>query len=109
MRSSKKKYIETWAASISSKLYVGGLSRGLIYSSILRKGVRFHDGSELNATVVKANIDRWFDPTVRAPYRSYVETVKEVEVVDKYTIRIYLKDRYALLLKYRLFGPYLLA
>jgi peptide/nickel transport system substrate-binding protein len=35
---------------------------GLDYIFNLRPGVTFHDGSALNADVVIANFDRWFDP-----------------------------------------------
>jgi len=68
---------------------------GLEYTFYLRKNVRFHDGSEFNATVVKANIDRWFDPGVKNPSRSQLGPVKEAVVVDPYTIKIYLKEPYA--------------
>ncbi len=68
---------------------------GLTYTFYLRKGVKFHDGTEFNATVVKANIDRWIDPTVRVPLRSQLGPVKEAEVVDTYTVKIYLKEPFA--------------
>jgi peptide/nickel transport system substrate-binding protein len=68
---------------------------GLTYTFYLRKGVRFHDGSEFNATVVKANIDRWIDPTVRVPLRSQLGPVKGAEVVDTYTVKIYLEEPFA--------------
>lgn len=35
---------------------------GLDYIFTLRPGVAFHDGSELDADVVIANLNRWFDP-----------------------------------------------
>jgi len=72
---------------------------GLTYTFYLRKGVKFHDGSEFNATVVKANIDRWIDPSVRVPLRTWLGPVRGVEVVDPYTVKIYLKEPYAPFLK----------
>ncbi|HKJ38479.1 MAG TPA: ABC transporter substrate-binding protein [Anaerolineales bacterium] len=36
---------------------------GLEYTINLRPGVKFHDGSPLNADAVIANFSRWFDPT----------------------------------------------
>ncbi|MDT7896060.1 MAG: ABC transporter substrate-binding protein, partial [Desulfurococcales archaeon] len=68
---------------------------GLAYTLYLRRGIKFHDGSELNATVVKANIDRWIDPTVRVPLRSQLGPVSRAEVVDPYTVKIYLKEPFA--------------
>jgi len=35
---------------------------GLAYTISLRPGVKFHNGSALNADAVVANFDRWFDP-----------------------------------------------
>jgi ABC-type transport system substrate-binding protein len=72
---------------------------GLVYTFYLRKGVRFHDGFEFNATVVKANLDRWIDSTVRVPSRSLVGRIDRVESVDDYTVRVYLKEPYTLFLK----------
>ncbi len=69
-------------------------SDGLVYTLYLRKNVKFHDGSEFNATVVKANFDRWFDPTVRVPVRAQLGPVNRTEVVDTYTVRVYLSQPY---------------
>lgn len=68
---------------------------GLEYTFHLRKGVKFHDGSELTAEVVKANIDRWLDPTVKVPTRSQLGPIDHAEVIDKYTIKIVLKKSFA--------------
>jgi len=35
---------------------------GLDYIFVLRPGVNFHDGTELNADAVVSNFNRWFDP-----------------------------------------------
>lgn len=53
----------------------------------LQEGVTFHDGSEFNAEVVKANIERVLDPEVAAPAANYLAMIEEVEVVDDHTIR----------------------
>ncbi|MDT7889418.1 MAG: ABC transporter substrate-binding protein [Desulfurococcales archaeon] len=68
---------------------------GLVYTLYLRKGIKFHDGSEFNATVVKANLDRWIDPTVRVPARAQLGPVNGTEVIDRYTVKIYLSRPYA--------------
>ena len=54
----------------------------------LRQGVKFTDGSPFNAEVVKANIDRMQDPEVASPRASLVGMIKEVKVVDEYTVRL---------------------
>jgi len=78
---------------------------GKVYTFYIRKGVKFHDGSELDAYVVKANFDRWLDPTVRVPQRGQLGPIDRVEVVDKYTIKVYMKSPYAVFL--RAVGTYL--
>lgn len=70
-------------------------SDGLVYTLHLRKGVKFHDGTELDAETVKLNFNRWLDPTVRVPLRSQLGPVDHVEVVDKYTVKVYLKEPFA--------------
>lgn len=54
----------------------------------LRKGVKYTDGSEFNASVVKANIDRLLDPKVASPRAAIVNMIKEVKVVDDSTVQI---------------------
>ena len=70
-------------------------SDGLTYTFYLRKEVRFHDGTEFDAYAVKVNVDRWLDPTVRVPQRAQLGPVKGAEVIDKYTVKILLKEPYA--------------
>jgi len=72
---------------------------GKVYTFYIRKGVKFHDGSELDAYVVKANFDRWLDPTVRVPQRGQLGPIDKVEVVDKYVIKVYMRAPYAVFLK----------
>ncbi|WP_342388458.1 glutathione ABC transporter substrate-binding protein [Salinicoccus bachuensis] len=54
----------------------------------LEEGVTFHDGSEFNAEVVKANFDRVLDPAVASPRLNIFEMVEEVNVVDEYQVEI---------------------
>ena len=64
---------------------------GLSYTFKLRKGVKFHDGSDFNAAAVKTNIDRQLPPLRKEdmPYASFVfADVKDVEVVDDLTVKI---------------------
>jgi len=61
----------------------------------LREGITFHDGSEFNAEVVKANIDRVLDPDVASQRAFLYEMVEEVEVVDDYTVRFHTEFPFA--------------
>ncbi|GAB3057272.1 glutathione ABC transporter substrate-binding protein [Virgibacillus ainsalahensis] len=54
----------------------------------IRQDVTFHDGSQLNAEVVKANLDRVRDPEVASPLSFLFDMIESVEVVDEYTVHI---------------------
>jgi peptide/nickel transport system substrate-binding protein len=54
----------------------------------LRKGVKFHDGSEFTAEDVAFSIDRVGKiPNSPGPFTTYTKGIKEVEIVDPHTIR----------------------
>lgn len=68
---------------------------GLTYTFHLQQGVKFQDGTDFDADAVKFNIDRQLPPKVTADmaYASFVYgSVKDVQVVDKYTVKINLKS-----------------
>lgn len=52
----------------------------------LRQGVKFHDGEAFDAQTVKFTFDRALDPATKAPYYSRISAIKQVVVVDKYTV-----------------------
>ena len=54
----------------------------------LREGVKFHNGDELTAEDVKFTIELHLNPNTKSPTRGILSSIKEVEVVDKYTFRI---------------------
>ncbi|MCL7749881.1 glutathione ABC transporter substrate-binding protein [Halalkalibacter alkaliphilus] len=60
----------------------------LTWEFYLREGVKFHDGSDFNADVVKANLDRILDPEVASPRQFIFNMITDVEVVDEHTVRI---------------------
>src|SRR5216684_8190546 len=68
------------------------LDEGRTYVFRLEEGVKFHDGTDFDATAAKWNIDRILDPEVKSWVRTYYEDIIQVEVVDKYTLRIRLKE-----------------
>jgi peptide/nickel transport system substrate-binding protein len=55
----------------------------------LRRGVRFHDGKEMDAEDVKYTYDRVRDPKV-SPGANDLTFVKQIDVVDKSTVRFVL-------------------
>ncbi|PYZ99061.1 glutathione ABC transporter substrate-binding protein [Alteribacter lacisalsi] len=52
----------------------------------LVEGVTFHDGSEFNAEVVEANIERILDEEIGSPRAILFDVIEEITVVDDYTI-----------------------
>lgn len=59
-----------------------------VWEAQIREGVTFHDGSELNAEVVKANLDRVLDPEIGSPLAFLFDMIESVEVTDAYTVEI---------------------
>lgn len=62
------------------------------YTFTLRKGVTFHDGSELDAADVVASIDRIRDPDTAAARKAVVDNIAKTEAVDSHTVRMTLKE-----------------
>ena len=71
---------------------------GLLYTFKLKKNVLFHDGTRLDASVVKFNVDRIMDPATRSSMRTFYEPVHSVEVLDPYTVQIRLRHSYAFMM-----------
>ncbi len=68
------------------------LDAGKTYVFHLEEGVKFHDGTDCDAEAAQWNIDRILDPEVKSWVRPYYEEIDTVEVVDKYTLRIRMKQ-----------------
>lgn len=67
---------------------------GAVYVFKLRQGVKFHDGTEFDANAVKFNLER--SMTAEGSRRKgELSLVKEVKVVDKYTVQVTLKSAFA--------------
>lgn len=56
----------------------------------LHKGVKFHDGTDLNAASVKWNLERAATHP-KSAVKVTVEPIKELQVIDDYTFRLLLK------------------
>jgi peptide/nickel transport system substrate-binding protein len=65
---------------------------------VLRKGVMFHNGEPFTARAVKFSFDRLVDPNQKAPMGTRLTALKEVRVVDDYTVDVVTKEPYAPLL-----------
>ncbi|CEG25441.1 glutathione ABC transporter substrate-binding protein [Bacillus sp. B-jedd] len=64
----------------------------------LKKGVKFHDGTDFKADAVKATFDRLLDPKVASPRAGVLKMVKEVKIVDDYTVQFLLSEPFSPLL-----------
>lgn len=62
---------------------------GKVYTFQIRKGLKFHNGDNLNAADVKASMERFMEG---APRRQEFAVVSRVEVLNDYAIRICLKE-----------------
>ncbi len=60
---------------------------GLTYTFKLRDGVKFHNGDPLTAEDVKFTFDRLSAKDSAYSYKSQIETIKSVDVVDPLTVK----------------------
>ena len=68
---------------------------GLVYTVRLKKGVKFHDGTDFSAEAVKVNLDRVTNPDNKLKRYSLYNNIGKTEVVDSYTARITLKTPFS--------------
>jgi ABC-type transport system substrate-binding protein len=82
-----------WKPALATEWSISKDNR--IFEFKLRQGVKWHDGTELTADDVKFSYDVIFTDDYKAvQLRSYYESIKEVQVVDKYTVRFIVGDDY---------------
>ena len=64
------------------------------YTFHLRKGVKFHDGTEVTADVVQASLQRAADPATSpaAAIKAYAERIATMSAPDPYTLNVELKE-----------------
>lgn len=63
---------------------------GLVWTFNIRKGVKFHDGTDLNAEAVKFSFERTKEMGKGAAY--LFESVESITALDDYTVEIKLKN-----------------
>ena len=68
---------------------------GLHWTFKLNKGINFSDGTPLNAQALKFNFSLVQNPKVRMPFRALFDPIKEMTVVDDYTVQYHLKAPFA--------------
>lgn len=62
-------------------------SDGKVATFVLRRGVRFHDGTPFNAQAVVFNFRRVLSPAIVSPQKSYISAVQRVAALNAYTVR----------------------
>ncbi|MCK4733124.1 MAG: hypothetical protein KAT65_11770, partial [Methanophagales archaeon] len=67
---------------------------GKVWTFHLNKGIKFHDGTPFNASVVKFSFE--YKP---APYRALPHYTKSIDAIDEYTVKFVLNKPYAPLLR----------
>jgi peptide/nickel transport system substrate-binding protein len=72
----------------------------------LRKGVTFHNGAPMTAKDVKFSFDRAIDPQTKVFFLPFISTIKEVRIIDDFTIHIITNGPDPLLLKRLSFSLY---
>lgn len=76
---------ETWSVS----------EDGLEIIFYLRRGVRWHDGQSFTARDIRFTYERLIDPAIRTPYSGDFVMVKELQVIDDYTVKMIYKEPFS--------------
>jgi peptide/nickel transport system substrate-binding protein len=72
----------------------------------LRKGVRFRNGEPFDAQAVKFNFDWQRQHNPSRGVQVYLKNVREIQVIDPYTVRMLLDEPDSLILYKPLIGPF---
>jgi glutathione transport system substrate-binding protein len=68
---------------------------GLVYTMKLKRGIKFHDGTDFNAEAVKATFDRVTNPENKLKRYNLYKNIARTEVVDPFTVRFTLKEAFS--------------
>ena len=68
---------------------------GLVYTVKLKKGIKFHDGTDFDAAAVKANFDRVTNPDNKLKRYGLYKNIDKTEAVDAATVRFTLKEPFS--------------
>jgi len=60
---------------------------GLVWTFHLKKGVKFHNGKPFTAEDVKWTFDTIKDPKTASPFAGDLKAIKEIKVIDDYTVQ----------------------
>ncbi|MBI2864395.1 MAG: ABC transporter substrate-binding protein [Chloroflexi bacterium] len=90
---------------VSDLAEVWELADEITYVFYLRKGVKFHDkppvnGRELTAEDVKYTFERLLDKTTDSPNAKLYSLLDKIELPDRYTVKMRIKEPYAPFLHY---------
>lgn len=74
----------------------GGISKdGLVYTFQLNKKAKWHDGKPVTSADVKFTWETIMNPKVQVVSRDGFDKIAKIETPDKYTVKMYLKERQA--------------
>ncbi len=61
----------------------------------IRKGIKFHDGTDLDGAAVKFSFDRILEPATASPAKAQMGTLQSIDLVDPVTVRFNFSAPYA--------------
>lgn len=71
------------------------LEDGLVIVFHLRRGVAWHDGSSFTAKDVEFTYRKLMDPNVKTPYSGDFDRIRNLEIIDDYTVKVTYKEPFA--------------
>lgn len=88
-----KDSVAEFAPAIAEKWEIS--EDGKTYTFYLRKGVKFHNGTELTAKDVVYTYEQIQNPDNASPSKQYLNSLEKVEAIDDYTVKFTLNNVYA--------------